>query len=105
MKKLPLILLMTLTLAAAMPPATAVAAQRIEASAELNVADARATSSGLLLTVSHSSDTPVRFMVYSITGQLIKSIDVAAGDEAAIDLPAGYYIVKTAQWSKRLVVR
>ena len=44
-------------------------------------------------------------MIYSITGQMVKDLEVAPGMDVTVDLPAGYYIVKTAQWSKRIVVK
>lgn len=43
------------------------------------------------------------FYIYSITGQMVKSVDVA--ESAVIDLPQGYYIVKCKEWSKKIVVR
>ena len=44
-----------------------------------------------------------RFCVYSITGQVIKSVDVA--DNVTVELPQGYYIVKCSEWTKKIVVR
>ena len=70
-----------------------------------DVSDAHACPSGIILEVSHDADAPVRFMIYSITGQMVKSIDAAPGEQVTAELPAGYYIVKTTQWSKRLVVK
>lgn len=54
--------------------------------------------------LSVSADTPVRFYIYSITGQLVKAVDLAQGT-VAIELPRGYYIVKCSEWSRQVVVR
>lgn len=43
------------------------------------------------------------FYIYSITGQMIKSVDIQ--DSQVIDLPQGCYIVKCSEWSKKIVVR
>jgi len=46
------------------------------------------------------------FNVYSITGQLIKVVRVAAEQRASVDFPKGFYIVKcNNQWSRKVVVR
>lgn len=45
-----------------------------------------------------------RFYIYSITGQMIKSIEVTDG-HVYIELPKGFYIVKCDSWSKQLVIR
>lgn len=45
-----------------------------------------------------------QFEVYSITGKLVKSVTV--GSEAVtVQLPSGCYIVRTASWSKKVVVK
>lgn len=46
------------------------------------------------------------FHVYSITGQLIKVVRVAADQRTSVDFPKGFYIVKCSnQWSRKVVVR
>lgn len=46
------------------------------------------------------------FNIYSITGQLIKVVRVAADQRATIDIPKGFYIVKCSnQWSRKVVVK
>ncbi len=45
-----------------------------------------------------------RFSIYSITGQMIKSVDVI-DSTVSINLPKGFYIVKCDSWSKQLVIR
>lgn len=65
----------------------------------------KSTSGALILSVGHDNDTSARFLIYSITGQMVKSVDVAAGTDVTVELPSGYYIVKTSQWSKRVIVK
>ena len=46
------------------------------------------------------------FNIYSITGQLLRTVRVAADSHIAIDIPKGFYIVRCAnQWSRKVVVR
>jgi len=46
------------------------------------------------------------FCVYSITGQQMRVVRVAAGQHATIELPRGFYVVKcNNQWSRKVVVR
>lgn len=42
--------------------------------------------------------------VYSLTGQLVKSVNAQPGT-TSIELPAGYYIVKCDRLSQRVIVR
>lgn len=59
---------------------------------------------GRIVFVAGNSDAT--FNVYSITGQLIKVVKVAAEQRAAVDFPKGFYIVKCGnQWSRKVVVR
>lgn len=44
------------------------------------------------------------FEIYSITGQKVKSVAVE-DSSTKVDLPKGCYIVRTAKWSKKVVVR
>lgn len=57
------------------------------------------------ITISVRTEKPERFYVYSITGQLIKTIDVQAGMSESLDLNRGCYIVKCSLWSKKVMVR
>ncbi len=54
------------------------------------------------LSVTGGAD--VKFHIYSITGQLVKTVVVAEGS-ALVDLPRGLYIVKCDYCSKQVVVR
>lgn len=49
-------------------------------------------------------EEPVLFQIYSITGQIIKTITLDHGT-ISIDLPRGYYIVKCPYWSKTVIVK
>lgn len=91
----------------AMGTAMAVAApdnflpQRIE-----NVATGPAAqgAEGRIIFTAGNSD--VTFNVYSITGQLVKTVRVGADQRTSVDLPKGFYIVKCGnQWSRKVVVR
>ena len=46
----------------------------------------------------------VKFEIFSITGQLIKSITVK-GSTAKVELPKGFYIIKCDAWTKRVMLR
>lgn len=53
-----------------------------------------------------AGDNDATFNIYSITGQLIKSVRVSAGTKVTIDVPKGFYIVKcTGRWSRKVVVK
>ncbi len=51
-----------------------------------------------------TSTDQTRFEIYSITGQQIKSVTVN-GESQTIKLPHGCYIVRTAGWSKKVIVK
>lgn len=61
------------------------------------------TRSGIEI-ASNTTETAA-VTVYTITGSAVKTVYVQAGDRVSIDLPAGYYIVKTPQRSVRVLVR
>lgn len=46
----------------------------------------------------------VKFHIYSITGQLVKTVQLTDG-KVAIELPRGLYIVKCDKWSKQIVIK
>ncbi len=59
---------------------------------------------GTIAMVAGESDAT--FNIYSITGQLIKSVRVTAGTKVTIDVPKGFYIVKcSGRWSRKVVVK
>ena len=45
------------------------------------------------------------FMIYSITGQLMRNVKITGNNETNVDLPQGYYVVKCHAWSHKIVVR
>lgn len=53
--------------------------------------------------ISGKEKNAKRFNIYSITGQMIKTLEVS--DSAKVELPKGFYIVKCDDWSKRIIVR
>lgn len=63
----------------------------------------RTSESGLEISVA-SSDKALKIEIYSITGQLVKSLDIENGTER-ISLPKGCYIVRTHNGSKKVVVK
>lgn len=54
--------------------------------------------------ISSPSESTV-FMVYSITGQLVKKVEVEASAQSTITLPGGCYVVRCAAWAKKIAVR
>ncbi len=105
MKKILLILTMTLGLTAASVCAVAMPAVQSDVASSLTVAQptVRALHGGIEL--GNPLESSVTFAVYSITGQLVKQVDVAAGSQLSVDLPTGCYIVKCSKWSKKIVVK
>ncbi len=102
MKRLLYILTICLSLAVSAATVTAYAVPRIEqvASGEASVVGGK----GTIAMVAGESD--VTFSIYSITGQLIRTVKVSAGTRVTIDAPKGFYIVKCAgRWSRKVVVK
>ncbi len=54
--------------------------------------------------LGNASAEPVRLYIYSITGQMVKAVDVAPGAVVTVTLPAGYYIVRTPDGSRRIKI-
>lgn len=100
MKTLRHILLAALLLAAAAPAGAAAASPQPPAAVE-----SQATVSAGRLVLKALGDEAVTFQVYSITGQLVARAEVLPGVPATLELPRGYYIVKTATWSRQVVVK
>lgn len=51
-----------------------------------------------------SNDREYNFRIYSITGQVVKSVRLSEGKEL-VELPQGCYIIKCEAWSKKIVIR
>ena len=60
-------------------------------------------SNGVELIVEADSGE-FNFRIYSITGQVVKSLKMSEGSEL-IELPQGCYIVKCEAWSKKIIIR
>ena len=101
MKRLLYILTLCVALAVGSVSATMVAESRIEqvSSEETTVVGGK----GTIALVAGESDAT--FNIFSITGQLIKSVRVNAGTKVTIDVPKGFYIVKCAGKSRKVVVK
>ena len=101
MKRLLYILTLCVALAVGSVSATMVAESRIEqvSSEETTVVGGK----GTIAMVAGESDAT--FNIFSITGQLIKSVRVNAGTKVTIDVPKGFYIVKCAGKSRKVVVK
>lgn len=107
MKKLLFTLLLTMCIALAMHanPVSKSETNATEETAELVVETliVKSTPNGVIFSVN--DDKAYQFGVYSITGQLIKSIKVLPHTSTTITLPKGYYIVRCEKWAKQVVVR
>ena len=59
---------------------------------------------GRIVFIAGNSDAT--FNVYSITGQLVKTVRVSADQRVSVDFQKGFYIVRCGnQWSRKVVVR
>ncbi len=102
MKRLLYILTLCVALAVGAVSATMAATPRIEqvSSEETTVMGGKGTIAMV------AGDNDVTFNIFSITGQLIKTVRVNAGTKVTIDIPKGFYIVKCAgRWSRKVVVK
>lgn len=46
------------------------------------------------------------FHIYSITGQLLKTVRLSADGHVSIDMPKGFYVVRcNGQWSRKVIVK
>lgn len=100
MKKLLLLLILTLAAPALRPVVNAAPMHNVEL-AEQSV-KVRVVHGGLELT--NNSDQTLHFQIYSITGQMVKSLDLGTGS-VTVDLPQGCYIVKHPKGTQKAVVR
>ena len=74
---------------------------RVEAASSIPQAQG---SKGTILLVAGDEETV--FRVYSVTGQLLRTVKVSAQARVTIDMPKGFYIVKCAgHWSHKVVVK
>lgn len=59
---------------------------------------------GAVIEMRNPYSEPVKFQIYSITGQLIKSV-VVKSVPVRLELPKGFYIVKCDNWTKRVMLK
>lgn len=102
MKRLLYIFTLAVVMACASGSSMTHATPRIE---QVAAEDANAVGGkGTIALTAGESD--VTFNVYSITGQLLRSVKVSAGTRVTIETPKGFYIVKCAgRWSRKVVVK
>ncbi len=81
-----------------MPDGTATS-QRIDS----DVAAVSTNSTGITLSIK--GEKVERFYIFSITGQLVKTIDIEPAGVQSVELPRGCYIVKCSHWSKKVMVK
>lgn len=49
--------------------------------------------------------TAMKFEIFSITGQLVRVVNVAPGQSVKIDLAKGFYIIKCDSWTRRVLLK
>lgn len=62
------------------------------------------TVDGVVIEMRNPYPEPVKFQIFSITGQLIKSVIVKTVP-VRLELPKGFYIVKCDNWTKRVMIK
>ena len=63
--------------------------------------------SGSVLEFDVAADRPneiVRFEIFSITGQLVKAVNVGS-TPVKVELPKGFYIIKCENWTRRVMLK
>lgn len=100
MKKLLFLLILMLAAPAIQPALYGAPVHHVEVS-EQSV-EVRVVHGGLEL-INNTSQT-VHFQIYSITGQMVKSLDLGTGS-VTVDLPQGCYIVRHPKGTQKVVVR
>ncbi len=84
----------------------AVGDTRPQAIDHVEVSTGPSVQGGVGRIVFASAGREATFRVYSITGQLLKVVKVAADSTVTAELPKGFYIVKCGdQWSRKVVVK
>lgn len=97
-----LILFMPVAAAAGMGESLA---QDIISESQIMQAKVNMTVESKSIILSVNNDKGEKFHIYSITGQLVKTVTVPAKSEERIELKCGCYIVKCSQWSKKVMVK
>lgn len=104
MKKLLLILFASIAIssahAVAWPDANG-PVQRVE-----NASSAPSVSGGVGHITFSAGSADAVFSIYSITGQLLKTVRVGADGHVTMEIPKGFYVVRCgSQWSRKVVVK
>lgn len=105
MKKVVLILALTMGLGLSSVSVAGMPAAQGDIASSLAAAQPSARGVHSAIELGNPLETAVVFQIYSITGQLVKTVDVSAGSVLTVDLPTGCYIVKCSKWSKKIIVR
>lgn len=84
-------------------PAASGDVEAIEVAGKADDPVMRPIEGGIELTAGASESTT--FMIYSITGQLVKNAKADAASSITLTLPGGCYIVRCQAWAKKIVVR
>lgn len=79
---------------------------RTQAIDHVEVATGPSVQGGVGRIMFASAGHEATFRVYSITGQLLKVVKVAADQTVSAEFPKGFYIVKCGDaWSRKVVVK
>lgn len=95
--------ILTLILAAPMAAGNDCTLIDSRAQSDVSVPRLKVSPNGVELIVDADSGE-FNFRIYSITGQVIKTLKLSEGSEM-IELPQGCYIVKCEVWSKKIIIR
>ena len=103
MKKMLLILSLILPLGSVVPATAAGASDNAVSRFETTVATAVGGNGRITF---YAGNTDAVFHIYSITGQLLKTMRLSADGHASLDMPKGFYVVRcNGQWSRKVVVK
>ncbi len=89
---------LSVTVAWAAAPVALPAVENVSIPATVRAAEGR-----IVLSAGTSDAT---FGIYSITGQLLRTVRIAAESHTTIEMPKGFYIVRcNGSWSRKVVVK
>ncbi len=102
MKKVYLILGIAVMISGAVAPAVHAMPEPYVQEAEVKTVELKVN--GHQLNITNHDDEAKPVVIYALTGQVVKQLDAPHGT-TAVDLGAGYYIVKIEKLSQRIVIR
>ena len=102
MKKLYLILGIAFMISGAVAPAVHAMPEPYVQEAEVKTVELKVN--GHQLNITNHDNEAKQVVIYALTGQVVKQFDAPHGT-TAVDLGAGYYIVKIEKLSQRIVIR